>query len=174
MPPILSSIRAWRRFRRAEGALGRGDFQAAFDGFADALAFRPSPAARVKLGLAQWETGARREGASRMREGVKDLPEAHPLRLFLALVDIEEGRLDEGRAVLEAVRSADPENLFCLGLASLAHLHQGSGREAAGALVKGVFGSPLFRAHLLVAVEKHLKATLKPEAWAQAYLETVL
>ena len=72
------------------------------------------------------------------------------------------------------MRAADPGNPFARGLEALARLLEGNAREAAEALRSGVFASPLFRAHLLAAAEKHLRRTLSPARWNEAYLETVL
>lgn len=172
MAGLFDRIRRNGRRRGAEHALARGRFALAAEGFR--AAGTDDPVARIKAGLALWETGARTEGLALAREGSAALPPAHPARLFLALLCVEEDRLGEAAAVLDAVTAEDPGNLFASGLKALLRLRQGRAAEARALLAAGVFGSALFRAHLLLAVEKHLKKTLPAARWSQAYLEMVL
>jgi hypothetical protein len=132
------------------------------------------PVLRVKRGVALWEGGSRKEGLAEAREGAQSLPENHPGRLFLALLLIEEGLEEEAAGIVRDVQSRDAENLFARGLTALGLLASGKGREVEKALEEGVFGSPLFRAHLLVGVEKHLRNVLPADQWTAGYLETVL
>ncbi len=164
---------AWK-IRRAEGAFASARFPEAAEIYGEILASRDAPVLRVKRGVALWEGGSRKEGLAEAREGAKALPAGHPVRLFLALLLIEEGFGEEAAGIVRAVQTLDPSNLFARGLTALGRLASGKWREAEKALEEGVFGSPLFRAHLLVGVEKHLKRVLSADEWTAGYLEMVL
>ncbi|MHC4778661.1 MAG: tetratricopeptide repeat protein [Planctomycetota bacterium] len=160
--------------RRAESALAEGRFRQAADLYGRILASDDRPVFKVKRGLALWEAGSRKEGLAEARAGAKELPETHPGRLFLALMLVEEERRDEAEPLIRGVQEADPSNPFARGLTALARLASGQPGECAKLLEDGVFGSSLFRAHLLVKVEEHLMEGQPAARWTEGYLEMVL
>lgn len=171
---IGGRIAAFFRHRRAERALAEGRFSEAAEGFERLLASGEDAVLRVKRGAALWEAGDRQGGLREVERGVEGLEEGHPARLFAALIRIEEGQADAAGGLIASVEAKDPANPFARGLRGLIRLEQGRTAEAASLLAGGVFGSPLFRAHLLLALERRLRRVQSKEAWRKAYLEMVL
>jgi tetratricopeptide (TPR) repeat protein len=169
-----SRIRAELARRRGEARLAQGRFREAADELGRALAGAADPACRVKRGLALWEAGDRAAGLAEAEAGASALAASHPARLFWALLLLEEGKREEAGRIIDAVRGADPGNPFARGLQALDRILEGDPSEAGEALRGEVFASPLFRAHLLLAAERHLRGAMSPSKWNEAYLETVL
>ncbi|GEM_PF-3136513 len=172
MSPILANLVSAAAHRRAEHALAEGRFAEAAEGFASLLARKEEPVFRMKRGLALWASGSRKQGREEAASAGAALPASHPARLFLALILIEEDR--DAEEILKAVAAADPGNLFARGLRALSLVRGGRETEAAGLLDGGVFGSAIFRARLLMAVETRLRKKLDEAGWREAFLETVL
>ena len=85
------------------------------------------------------------------------------------------GKTTPALAIVDKVKGLDPANPFAAGLTALARLGEGQASEAMAIFdASGVFELPLFRAHLLEAVETWLAAQEKPMAWQTGYLKTVL
>jgi thioredoxin-like negative regulator of GroEL len=159
----------------ADKAFLAARFDEAVEGFTARLAGRPDDAkARAKLCVALYETGRTEAALDAGEQVLAALPPESPANLLVALVLVETGRRDRAREVLAAVRAVDGENSFAAGLEALALLKEGKVAEALPILDRGVFESPLFRAHLLAEVEDRLARLEKPADWQAGYLETVL
>ncbi|MHC5036750.1 MAG: hypothetical protein ACYTHM_05510 [Planctomycetota bacterium] len=174
MAGILARLKAAWRCRRAESALLQGRFQAAADLFGEGMALSDTPSVRIKRGYALWAGGNRKDGEAEAEAGAKSLPDHHPARLYHALILIAENRFDKGEKIIASILERDKENLFAHGLSALRLLFTGEMEKARSHLAKGLFASPLLRAHLLLGLESHLEKSLRKEDWTEKYLEMVL
>ncbi len=163
-------------FRRAEAAFAAGDFSRAADLLGKHVESRPSDSkARMKLGLALFEAGRVKDGMKESEQAFSMLGGGNPASLLFALMLAESGDLKRARGIVAKVKEADPENPFAAGIESLLLLKSGEVMEAMGILEsRGVFESPLFRAHLLAQIEDCISKAEKGKDWESGYLKTVL